>query len=114
MSWKKALKVISETLGHFANTLNVGHKYSRLNRDNLTVPIQMQLSLTEKLFPNFFFFHFRHQDKILDIFKKKDYPHVFVKLRTPKNVVRYMSKKYSFRGPFHKQHGKRDQTLSVR
>ena len=55
VSWKKALIVISETLGHFANTLNVGHKYSLLNRDNLTVTIQMQLSLTKKLFLNFFF-----------------------------------------------------------
>ena len=36
---------------------------------------------------------------------------LFVKLRTPKNVVRYMSKKSRFKGPFHRQHGKRDQTL---
>ena len=71
MSWKKALKVISETLGHFANTLNVGHKYSRLNRDNLTVPIQMQLSLTEKLFPNFFFFTFDIKIKFWTFSKKK-------------------------------------------
>ena len=108
--------MISETLGHFANTLNVGHKYSALNRDNLTVPIQMQLSLTKKLFLNLFiFFHFRNLDKILNIFKKKITlkAHVFLKLRSPKNVVKYMSKKYGFRGPFHKQHGKRDQTLSV-
>ena len=33
------------------------------------------------------------------------------KLRTPENVVRYMSKKSSFKGPFDKQHGKRVQTL---
>ena len=35
----------------------------------------------------------------------------FPKLRTPKNVVRYMSKKSCFRGPFDKQHAKRAQTL---
>ena len=35
---------------------------------------------------------------------------VFLKLRTPKNVVRYMSKKSGFQGPFDRQHGKRVQT----
>ena len=35
---------------------------------------------------------------------------LFPKLRTPKNVVRYMSKKSRFKGPFNKQHGKRVQT----
>ena len=33
------------------------------------------------------------------------------KLRTPKNVVRYMSKKSRFKGPFDRQHGKWVQTL---
>ena len=32
-------------------------------------------------------------------------------LRTAKNVVRYLSKKSLFKGPFDKQHGKRVQTL---
>ena len=36
---------------------------------------------------------------------------LFAKLRTPKNVVRYMSKKSCFKGPFDRQHGKRVQTL---
>ena len=35
---------------------------------------------------------------------------LFRELRTPKNVVRYMSKKYRFKGPFERQHGKRVQT----
>ena len=38
-------------------------------------------------------------------------PDLFPKLRTPKNVVRYMSKKSRLKGPFHRQHGKRVQTL---
>ena len=33
------------------------------------------------------------------------------KLRTPKNVVRYMSKKSRFKGPFDMQHVKRVETL---
>ena len=37
--------------------------------------------------------------------------YLFPKLRTPKKVVRYMSKKSRFKGPFDKQHGKWRQTL---
>ena len=36
---------------------------------------------------------------------------LFAKLRTPKNVATYMSKKSRFKGPFDRQHGKRVQTL---
>ena len=36
---------------------------------------------------------------------------LFAILRTPKNVVRYKSKKSRFKGPFDRQHGKRVQTL---
>ena len=37
--------------------------------------------------------------------------YLFPKLRTPKNVVRYMSEKSRFKVPFDRQHGKRVQTL---
>ena len=36
---------------------------------------------------------------------------LFPKLRTHKNVVRYISKKYCFKVPFDRKHGKRVQTL---
>ena len=36
---------------------------------------------------------------------------LFPKLRTPENMVRYLSKKSRFKGPFDRQHGKRVQTL---
>ena len=36
---------------------------------------------------------------------------LFPKLRTPKNVVRYMSKKSRFKRPFDRQHGTRVETL---
>ena len=36
---------------------------------------------------------------------------VFPKLRTPENVVRYMSKKSRSKGPFDRHHGKWVQTL---
>ena len=35
----------------------------------------------------------------------------FPKLRTPENVLRYMSKKSHFKEPFDRQHGKRVQAL---
>ena len=35
----------------------------------------------------------------------------FRKIRNPENVVRYMSKESTFKGPFDSQHGKRVQTL---
>ena len=37
--------------------------------------------------------------------------YLFRKLRTTKNVLRYMSKKSRFKVPFDRQHGKRIQTL---
>ena len=36
---------------------------------------------------------------------------LFQKLRTPKNVVRYMSKNSRFKVPFDRKHGKHVQTL---
>ena len=36
---------------------------------------------------------------------------LFLKLRTLENVVRYMSKKSRFKGPFDREHGNRVQTL---
>ena len=36
---------------------------------------------------------------------------LFPKLRTPENVVRYMSKKSRLKGPFDRQYGKWVQTL---
>ena len=41
---------ICKILGLFVNTLNPDEKYSLLNRENLTQPIQMQLSTKEKNF----------------------------------------------------------------
>ena len=66
----------------------------------------------KKLLLNFFL-DFRNVHEILNICKKKMtfIADLFPKLRTPKNVVRYMSKKSCFKGPFDWQHGKRVQTL---
>ena len=58
----------------FGNTLTVNDKHYLLNRDNLTQPIQMQLSQKQKTFSEFFFaflksiLNFKH-------LPKKDDPH---------------------------------------
>ena len=72
----------------------------------------MQLSQKQKTFSQFFL-HFWKVDKILNSFKLKMLliADVFSKLRTPKNVVKQISKKSPFRQPFEKQHVKGDQTI---
>ena len=59
------------------------------------------------------FLDFPNLHEILNFFKKKMtfMADLFPKLRTPKDVVRYMSKKSRFKGTFDRQHGKRVQTL---
>ena len=58
----------------FVNTLTVNDKHYLLNRDNLTQPIQIQLSQKQKIFSEFFFaflksiLNFKH-------LPKKDDPH---------------------------------------
>ena len=54
MSYKKTLLVIGKILRMLVNTLTANDKYSLLNRDNLTQPIQMQLSQKHELFQIFF------------------------------------------------------------
>ena len=80
---------LSKLSGLFFNILSAGQKYSLLNRDNLTQPSQMQLSLKEKTFSEFLlrfltyvlrFEHFQTKDDFI--------ADVFLKLETPKTVVR--------------------------
>ena len=47
--------MIHKILRLFVNTLTVDDKHYMLNRDNLTKPIQLQLSQKEKAFYQFFF-----------------------------------------------------------
>ena len=47
--------MINKILRLFVKTLAVNDKHYRLNRDNLTQPIQIQLSQKQKTFSQFFF-----------------------------------------------------------
>ena len=71
LSWKKYLLLTCQILGVLVNTLATDEKYPVLNRPNLTIPIQMQLSKKQKnfsgFFPEFFkarlnFEHFEKED----------------------------------------------------
>ena len=50
LSWKKFLLLTCKILGLLCNTLAANEKYLVLHRDNLTIPIQMQLSKKQKTF----------------------------------------------------------------
>ena len=52
-----SLLLIYKILGMFVNTLTGDDKHFLLNRNNLTQPIQIQLSHKQKAFSQFFF-HF--------------------------------------------------------
>ena len=50
---EKRLLVTCQILRLLVNTLAADEKYPVLDRDNLTIPIQMQLSQKKKLFRSF-------------------------------------------------------------
>ena len=74
MHWKKSLLVICKIVRVFVKTLTADDKHYFFNRENLTQPIQMQLSQKQKTFSQFFFaflksiLNFKH-------LPKKDDPH---------------------------------------
>ena len=57
------------------NTLSADGKYSLLSIDNLTQPIQMDLSQKQKIFSRFFFFAFFRSSLNFEHFQKKDDSH---------------------------------------
>ena len=68
----RTLLVIKKIRRLFVNTLTVDDKHYLLNRDNLTQPIQIQLSQKQKTFSEFFFaflksmLNFEHLPKKVD------------------------------------------------
>ena len=99
-------------MGLLDNTLGTDEKYNVLNRENLTMPIQMQLSQKQKTISDFFAkflksrLNFKH-------FESKGYPYRFsiFEVTESENVVTEISKKFRFRRCFDKQNGKRAQAL---
>ena len=67
LTFKKSLLVICKISTLFPNTLSGHGKYSLFNGDNLTQPIQMQVSRKQKIFL-ISFLHFWNLVYILNIF----------------------------------------------
>ena len=86
---KKCLLLTCQIFGLVANTLANDEKYPVLNKYNLTIPIEIQLSEKEKTFCQFFsaFLKSRLNFKL---FEQKDDRHKFciLEVMDPKNVVR--------------------------
>ena len=74
LTFKKFLLVICKISRLFPNTLSADGKYSLFNRDNLTEPIQMQLSRKQKTFSEFFS-SFLKSSLNYERFRKKDDSH---------------------------------------
>ena len=89
LSWKKSLLLTCQILGLLVNTLAADEKYPVLNRDNLTIPIQMLLSQKRKIFSEFLAAFFKCRLDF-EYFEKKDDPHRFCisEITDSENVVR--------------------------
>ena len=86
---KKSLLLTCKILGLLVNTLATDEKYPVVNRDNLTIPIQMQLSQKQKTFSEFFAAFLKFTVNF-EYFEKTDDPHRFCifEVTDSENVVR--------------------------
>ena len=73
---KKSLLLTCLILGLLVNTLAADERYPVLNRDNLMILFQMQLSQKEKTFSQFFVVFLKSRFNF-EYFEKKDDPHSF-------------------------------------
>ena len=110
LSWKKSLLLTCKILQLLVSTLATNDKCPNLNRDNLTIPNQMQLSHNHKWFSQFFAAFLKSRINFQH-FEKKDNPHSFCISQITDCELPKKSKNTRFRGPFDKQHGKRAQAL---
>ena len=89
LRWKKSLFLTCKILGLLVNTLAADEKYTALNRDNLTILIQMPLSHKKITFSQFFA-PFMKSGLNFEHFDKNDEPHRFCNFEITdcENVVR--------------------------
>ena len=89
LSWKKFLLLTCQILGLSVNTFAANEKYPVFKRENLTIPIQMQLSEKQKNFCQMFTSILKSR-WIFEHFDKKDDTHRFCisEIRNSGNVVR--------------------------
>ena len=83
LSWKKSLLLTWKTSGLLINTLAANEKYPVLNREYLTIPIQMELSQKQKTFSESFADFLKSYWNFEPFEKKKSFiAFVFSKLQT--------------------------------
>ena len=89
LSWKKSLLLTCQILGLLVNILAADEKYPVLNRENLTIPVHMQLFEKQKTFCQIFTSILKSR-WIFEHFDKKDDTHRFCisEILNPGNVVR--------------------------
>ena len=89
LSWKKYLLLICQMLWFLLNTLVADEKCPLQSRDNLTIPIQMQLSPKEKTFSQFLV-AFSKSIWNFELFQKKDdsYRFCIYEITECENMVR--------------------------
>ena len=86
---KKSCFFTCQVLGLLVNTLAADEKYPVLNRDNLTIPIQMQLSQKQKTFSEFFAAFLKSRLNFKYFLKKDDPPRFCIfEITDSENVVR--------------------------
>ena len=89
LSSKKSLLLTCQILGLLLNTLAADEKYHVLNRDNLTIPIRMQLYQKEKSFSQFFSVFSKCSLNFQDFETKGEPPSFCIsKITDSENVVR--------------------------
>ena len=89
MSFKKSLLLICQIIRLLFNTLVTDEKYPILNRENLMIPIQMQLKEKKKKISQFFPAFLKSRLNF-EHFEKEDEPHSFFisDISDSQNVVR--------------------------
>ena len=86
---KKSLLLTSKILRVLINTLPTYENYPVLNRENLTIPIQMQLSQKQKTFSEFFAAFLKSRLNFKYFLKKDDPPRFCIfEITDSENVVR--------------------------
>ena len=89
LTWKKSLLLTPKIFGLLINTLAADEKFLVLHRDNLTIPIQMQLSQKQKTFSEFFAAFLKSRLNFKYFLKKDDPPRFCIfEITDSENVVR--------------------------
>ena len=76
LSWKNPLLLTCQILGLLVNTFPTDEKYPLLKRDNLKIPINVQLSQKQKTFSQFFTASSKSTLNF-EYFEQKDHLHRF-------------------------------------